>query len=34
MHGPRMKQIGGGVLIGVGLWFAYLAIASPAYLLP
>lgn len=33
-HGPRMKQTGGVLVIAIGIWFAYLAVANPAYLLP
>ena len=33
-QGPHMKRIGGAVLLVVGTWFAYLAIANPTYLLP
>lgn len=29
-----MKRIGGVILIVVGTWFAYLALANPTYLLP
>lgn len=30
---PHMKRVGGGILVAVGLWFAYLAITNPTYLL-
>ncbi len=33
-QGPHMKRVGGVVLIIVGLWFMYLAMANPTYLLP
>lgn len=32
--GPPMKRLGGVLLIVVGLWFLYLAVANPTYLLP
>ena len=32
--GPPMKRLGGVLLIIVGLWFLYLAMANPTYLLP
>jgi hypothetical protein len=28
-----MKRIGGSILVAVGLWFAYLAITNPTYVL-
>ncbi|MDH3753143.1 MAG: hypothetical protein OEU32_04650 [Acidimicrobiia bacterium] len=33
-RGPRVKQLGGALLILIGSWFAYLALANPTYLLP
>ena len=33
-QGPLIKRTGGVVLIAIGIWFAYLAIANPTYLLP
>ena len=30
---PYMKRVGGTVLVMVGTWFAYLALANPTYLL-
>jgi cytochrome c biogenesis protein CcdA len=32
-QGPYMKRIGGSVLVAVGVWFGYLAITNPTYLL-
>jgi len=32
-QGPHMKRVGGVLLIIVGLWFVYLAVANPTYLL-
>lgn len=32
--GPEVKRLGGGLLIVIGLWFFYLSIANPTYLLP
>lgn len=32
--GPAMKRWGGTLLIGVGVWFGFLALANPIYLLP
>ena len=29
-----MKRVGGAILIVVSIWFAYLALANPTYLLP
>ncbi|RMH82936.1 MAG: hypothetical protein D6683_02630 [Actinomyces sp.] len=31
---PRIKRTGGFLLIAIGLWFVYLAAASPTYVLP
>ena len=31
--GPEVKRLGGVLLIVIGLWFFYLSIANPAYLL-
>lgn len=33
-QGPAVKRTGGVALIAIGVWFAYLAIANPTYLLP
>lgn len=33
-QGPHMKRIGGILLIAIGLWFLFLAVANPTYLLP
>lgn len=33
-QGPLIKRVGGVVLVAIGIWFAYLAIANPTYLLP
>lgn len=33
-QGPLIKRVGGVMLVAIGIWFAYLAIANPTYLLP
>ena len=33
-HGPHVKRFGGFVLIGIGMWFVYLAAANLTYQLP
>jgi len=32
--GPEVKRFGGVLLVVIGLWFFYLSIANPTYLLP
>ena len=33
-QGPHVKRVGGVLLVTIGLWFAFLAVANPIYLLP
>ena len=33
-QGAHVKRVAGVLLITIGLWFAYLALANPTYLLP
>jgi hypothetical protein len=33
-QGPHVKRLGGLLLLAVGLWFLFLAVANPTYLLP
>lgn len=33
-QGVHVKRVAGVLLITIGLWFTYLAIANPTYLLP
>ena len=33
-QGAHVKQVAGALLMAIGLWFAYLALANPIYLLP
>jgi len=33
-QGPRVKRVGGVMLLSLGAWFGFLAVADPIYLLP